>query len=98
MNIEKEIAEIKARNVKVDLDKKWETSWMRKVFIMIVTFAVILPYNLFIWDQQNVVWASLIPPMAYLLSTLSLDLIRDAWEKKKENSETVKLKKKGEKK
>ena len=41
-NLEKEIENIKERNKKVELDKSWETSWTRKICIMILT------YNLFI--------------------------------------------------
>ena len=33
--VEQEIVQIKSRNKKVELDKKWETSWTRKICIMI---------------------------------------------------------------
>lgn len=32
MNIEKEINDIKERNKKVELNKAWETSWIRKIW------------------------------------------------------------------
>lgn len=32
--LENEIAKIKERNKKVELDKAWETSWTRKICIM----------------------------------------------------------------
>ena len=35
-NIEKEIELIKERNARVELDKKWETSWTRKICIAIL--------------------------------------------------------------
>ena len=30
-NLEKEIEKIKERNKKVELDKAWETSWIRRI-------------------------------------------------------------------
>ena len=39
--VEQEIVQIKSRNKKVELDKKWETSWTRKICIMI--------YLIWIW-------------------------------------------------
>lgn len=32
-DLEKEIIQIKERNKRVELDKKWETSWTRKICI-----------------------------------------------------------------
>ena len=40
-NLEKEIENIKERNKKVELDKSWETSWTRKICIMILTYIVV---------------------------------------------------------
>ena len=41
-NLEKEIEQIKERNKRVELDKKWETSWTRKICIMILTYIVVI--------------------------------------------------------
>jgi hypothetical protein len=40
--IEKEIQNIKARNKRVEADKKWETSWIRKISIAVLTYIVIV--------------------------------------------------------
>ena len=37
-DIEKEIKQIKTRNARVELDKKWETSWTRKLCICVLTY------------------------------------------------------------
>ena len=37
MELEKEIEEIKKRNIRVEKDKAWETSFTRKVCIAILT-------------------------------------------------------------
>ena len=83
MNIEEEIREIKQRNVRVELDKKWETSWVRRICILILTFAVVLLYNFTIQSNVNIFLSSLVPVIAFFLSTLSLDVIRKIWERGK---------------
>ena len=44
-NLEKEIEKIKERNKKVELDKAWETSWIRRIGIMILTYIVAVSYT-----------------------------------------------------
>ena len=41
-NLVDEIEKIKERNKRVELDKKWEKSWKRKICIMILTYIVII--------------------------------------------------------
>ena len=43
--LEQEIKNIKERNKKVELDKKWETSWTRKICICILTYIVVIIYS-----------------------------------------------------
>ena len=38
--LEQEISKIKERNKRVELDKKWETSWTRRLCICILTYIV----------------------------------------------------------
>ena len=42
--IKKKIENIKERNKRVELDKAWETSWTRKICIMILTNIVVIIY------------------------------------------------------
>ena len=44
-DLEKEIIQIKERNKRVELDKKWETSWTRKICIMILTYIVLIIFS-----------------------------------------------------
>ena len=44
-NLEKEIENIKNRNKRVELDKAWETSFTRKICIMILTYIVVVIYT-----------------------------------------------------
>lgn len=82
MDIEKEIKKIKERNKKVELDKDWETSWTRKICIMILTYIVVIIYSYLIKQYDNIFLSSLVPVIGFTLSTLSLRYIRKIWEKK----------------
>ena len=82
MNIEKERNDIKKRNKNVELNKAWETSFTRKICIMILTYIVVILYSLSISKINNVFLSSLVPIIGCTLSTLSLNAIRKIWEKK----------------
>jgi len=80
--IESEIKSIKARNARVELDKKWETSWTRRLCICILTYIVVVLYCFMIEAGSNIFLSSLVPVIGFTLSTLSLGLIRKNWEKR----------------
>ena len=79
--LKKEIEEIKLRNKRVELDKKWETSFTRKICICILTYIVVVIYSTIISKTNNIFLSSLVPVIGFTLSTLSLGLIRKIWEK-----------------
>ena len=79
--LEKEIIQIKERNKRVELDKKWETSWTRKICIMILTYIVVIIYSYVIRNIDNILLSSLVPVIGFTLSTLSLKIVRKIWEK-----------------
>jgi len=81
--LEKEITKIKEKNKKVELDKTWETSWTRKICICILTYIVVVIYSHFINKISNVWLSSLVPVIGFTLSTVSLKLVRNVWEKYK---------------
>lgn len=82
MDLEKEIEQIKSRNKKVELDKAWETSWTRKICIMILTYIVVIIYSYVIKNTDNIFLSSLVPVIGFTLSTLSLKGVRNLWEKR----------------
>lgn len=82
MDLEKEIEQIKQRNKKVELDKKWETSFTRRICICILTYVVVVTYSYLISYIDNVFLTSLVPVIGFTLSTLSLKYVRKIWEKK----------------
>ena len=79
--LEEEIVKIKERNKKVELDKAWETSWTRKICIMVLTYIVVIIYSYVIKEFDNIFLSSLVPVIGFTLSTLSLGLVRKVWEK-----------------
>ncbi len=82
MDLEKENNEIKVRNKRVELDKAWETSWTRKICICILTYIVVIIYSYVIRNFDNILFSSLVPVIGFTLSTLSLKIVRNLWEKK----------------
>lgn len=82
MDLEKEIKKIQERNKRVELDKVWETSWTRRICIMILTYIVVIIYSYVITEFDNIFLSSLVPVIGFTLSTLSLKLVRKNWENK----------------
>lgn len=81
-SIEKEIQEIKERNKRVELDKTWETSLTRKLSIAILTYFVITLFFLAAGFSKPFL-NSLVPTTGYMLSTLSLPIIKKWWVRNK---------------
>lgn len=79
--LENEILKIKERNKKVEMDKAWETSLTRKICICILTYIVVIIYSILINKISNIFLSSLVPVIGFTLSTLSLKLVRNIWEK-----------------
>jgi len=76
--IEKRLEDIEQRNKRVEADKAWKTSWTRRFFIALFTYAVISLYMFVIGVSQP--WLNaIIPTVGFLLSTLTLSFIKKHW-------------------
>lgn len=75
-NLEKEIENIKERNKKVELDKSWETSWTRKICIMILTYIVVIIYSYFIRKYDNILLSSLVPVIRFYIIYIILKIYK----------------------
>ncbi len=82
MELEERVKDIEARNKRVELDKCWETSWTRKICIMILTYIIVIIYSYLIRKFDYIFLTSLVPVIGFTLSTLSLKAVRKVWEKK----------------
>lgn len=76
--LEKEIQEIKKRNLRVEADKAWETSWMRKCAILVLTYIVMVIFFIVAKNERPFINA-IVPVIAFALSTLSLSLVKKWW-------------------
>ncbi|MCP4394204.1 MAG: hypothetical protein GY804_08090 [Alphaproteobacteria bacterium] len=83
--LEQSILEIKSRNESVELNKTWETSWVRRIFIAVGTYAVVSIYLLWL-SVSSPFLNALVPPVAYLISTLTLPLVKSFWASRRNKS------------
>lgn len=80
--VEEQLEQIRTRNARVEADKAWETSWVRRGFVAITTYIFALAWLLVIESSQPFLTA-FIPTVGYILSTVSLSSIKRRWMKGK---------------
>ncbi len=78
------IAALEARNKRVEMDKAWEGSLVRKSVIMFVTYIVVVLFLFAIGSSKPFVDA-LVPPTGFLLSTLVVGDLKQWWMKRRQN-------------
>lgn len=78
MNLEERIAKIEERNSLVEQNKAWETSWTRKVLLIIFTYCAIALYLKFVVGIDPWINA-IVPALGFLLSTLTLPFFKNLW-------------------
>ncbi|MDO8497173.1 MAG: hypothetical protein Q7S61_01375 [bacterium] len=74
----KRVEKIEERNRRVELNKSWETSFIRRFSIAILTYCIVTSFFL-ITRTPNPFINALVPTTGFLLSTLSLDFIKKRW-------------------
>ena len=84
-NLENRVAAIEARNKKVEADKAWETSWLRRLSIAVLTYLTIAVFLIAIKKPQPFINA-FVPPIGFLLSTLVMHGVRDFWDTRRKKS------------
>lgn len=76
--LQRDVDEIKARNLRVEAEKAWETSWTRRGLILVLTYAVLL--LVFLIGEFPKPWLSaLVPTLGFFLSTLSIPIVKRFW-------------------
>ena len=79
--IEERVAAIEERNVRVEFDKGWETSWVRRGVIAAVTYCIAGIWLVLIADSNP--WLkALVPVAGYILSTLTIPFFKKVWLKR----------------
>ena len=74
------LTEIQARNLRVEEDKAWETSWTRKIVIFVLTYLAISVY-FYSAGLSEPFKNALVPALAFVISTLSLPFFKGIWMK-----------------
>ena len=81
-DLERRISVIEKRNNRVEWDKRWETSWVRRLAVIIFTYVAIGLY-LQIIHVANPWLNAIVPAVGFFLSTLTLSVIKQSWMKRK---------------
>ncbi len=77
-DFEKRICAIEQRNKRVELDKAWETSIARRILISFFTYFIIVLF-FFVAKLPKPFTNSLVPTIAFILSTLTLPILKKIW-------------------
>ncbi len=80
MDLPVQIQEIRERNQRVEADKAWETSWIRRSLIAVLTYAIVVLF-FFAAELPNPFINALVPCAGFVLSTLSLSVVKNWWVK-----------------
>ncbi|MDO8664467.1 MAG: hypothetical protein Q7K44_02890 [Candidatus Liptonbacteria bacterium] len=76
--LKKDVADIKERNARVDMDKAWETSATRKILVAVLTYAAVVLFFFFAELPKPFVNA-IVPTVGFVLSTLSVPVFKKIW-------------------
>lgn len=80
--LEEKINEIEKRNHRVEQDKAWETSFLRKILIIVFTYIFAVLY-LKLADTTNPWFGAVVPCAGFYLSTQSIKFVKNWWLKRK---------------
>lgn len=78
MILESKVNSIIMRNKKVESDKAWEISKLRRLILAIATYIIIL-YFLILIEAPNPYFNAIIPAAAYLIQQYSLPYLKNWW-------------------
>lgn len=77
-DLESRLIAIEQRNARVETDKAWETSWTRRIVLAVTTY-VVIGLTLTFTNAENPWLGAIVPVIGFVLSTLSLPLIKSLW-------------------
>ncbi len=77
-SLNQRIEAIEYRNQKVEVDKAWETSYARRLLLIIFTYLAVGLYMQAI-SVTNPWLNAIIPTLGFLLSTLTLPFFKRLW-------------------
>ncbi|MBI4118565.1 MAG: hypothetical protein HY455_03465 [Parcubacteria group bacterium] len=77
-DIETRVKQIEERNEKVEADKAWETSLMRRLLLLLFTYLAVGVY-LWVIDIPRPWLHAIVPAVAFMISTLTMPLFKRLW-------------------
>jgi hypothetical protein len=80
--LKKDIEKLKQRNVRVEKDKAWETSYFRRGLLVLFTYLAIGVY-LYVINVPLPWLNAIVPAFAFMLSTLTLPFFKKIWLKQR---------------
>ncbi|MDP3771181.1 MAG: hypothetical protein Q8R16_02700 [bacterium] len=81
-DLEQRLAAIEARNRRVELDKAWEVSAVRRIIIFVSTY-VVLGFYLWAIAVPRPWLNAIVPAVGFALSTFALSPARRWWERRR---------------
>lgn len=76
--LDKRVLRIEERNRRVEMDKTWETSWVRRAILMVCTYLAI-GFYLNVIRVSDPWLNAIVPTIGFFLSTLTLPIIKQYW-------------------
>lgn len=77
-SLEERVSRIEERNRSVELDKRWETSWTRRLLIVAFTYIAVGIFLAAI-RVENPWLTAIVPAIAFTLSTLTIPFFKRWW-------------------
>ncbi len=76
--VEERLQKIEERNARVEGDKAWETSWVRRGLLIVFTYLAI---GIYMWaiGIANPWLNAIVPAIGFLLSTLTMPFFKRLW-------------------
>ncbi len=78
VKIEQELHAIAERNVRVEADKAWETSFFRKFVLSVTTYIVAL-LLLYVIGATHIFLSAFVPAIGFILSVQTLPAVKRRW-------------------
>ena len=77
-NVEQKIQKIEERNLRVEADKAWETSWTRRILLTLFTYLTMSVYLRVIEISRP--WLNaIVPAAAFMISTFTMPFFKKLW-------------------
>jgi hypothetical protein len=76
--LESRLQAVEQRNARVEADKSWETSWVRRLLLVLFTYLAI---GIYMWAiEVSRPWLSaIIPAVGFMISTLTMPFFKKLW-------------------